>query len=273
MPQLERRVIVPRPAAFDELEAVRLVVAREQRAAAVARPLDEAELDLPACRRLVEVGDPEAHVVEPAQRDHDARPASTSPLGLVLGNRERDVQRVRRHLELLARPGQVDVPLDDRVREPAQAGDLDLDDVARLHRPRVRRRAGEDDVPGLERDQAAEVGELVGDGEEQVVRGRLLHDLPVQERAQGVVGRVELGGGHELGPDRQEAVLALHAQHRAAVGVAEVVQADIVGGRVAGDVVEHLVDRDALHRPPDDHRELALVVQEPRAFRSAQQPR
>ena len=36
-------------------------------------------------------------------------------LGLVLGDRERDVERLRRDLELLAGPGEVDVPLLDRV--------------------------------------------------------------------------------------------------------------------------------------------------------------
>ena len=63
-------------------------------------------------------------------------------------------------------------------------GDLDLDDVARLHRPRVRGRAREDHVAGLERDQPAEVGELVGDGEEEVVGRRLLHDLAVEVGAE-----------------------------------------------------------------------------------------
>ena len=73
--------------------------------------------------------------------------------------------------------------------------------------------------------------------------------------------------GDELGPEREEAVVALDAQHRAAVGVAEVVHADVVRARVAADVVEHLVDRHALHPRPHDHRELALVVEELRALR------
>ena len=115
-----------------------------------------------------------------------------------------------------------------------------------------------------------EVGELVGDREEQVVRRRLLHDLAVEIGAQRVRRRVELGGRHELGPERQEAVLPLHAQHRAAVGVAEVVQADVVRAGVAGDVVERLVDSGTpfIRRPIDD-RKLALVVEEPAAARAA----
>ena len=113
-------------------------------------------------------------------------------LRLVLGDRERDVERLGRDLELLARPGEVDVPLLDRVRQPAEPRDLDLDDVSRAHRPRVRRRAREHDVARLERDRPAEVGELVGDAEEQVVGGRLLDDVAVQVRAEREVGRVEL---------------------------------------------------------------------------------
>ena len=107
--------------------------------------------------------DAEADVVDAAEADQVVRPSSDPPLGLVLGDRERDVERLRRDLELLARPREVDVPLLDRVRQPAEPGDLDLDDVARPHRPRVRRRPGEDDVARLERDRAAEVGELVRD--------------------------------------------------------------------------------------------------------------
>ena len=44
--------------------------------------------------------------------------------------------------------------------------------------------------------------------------------------------------------------------------MAEVVQADIVAGRVAGDVVEHVLLGDTMHRPADDHGDLTLVVQE-----------
>ena len=70
------------------------------------------------------------------------------------------------------------------------------------------------------------------------------------------------------GPDRAEPVLALHAQHRAAVGVAEVVHAEVVRRRVPGDVVERVLDRHALHPPADHHGDLALVVQVPAAARA-----
>ena len=102
------------------------------------------------------------------------------------------------------------------------------------HRPGVGGRAGQHDVARLERDQPAEVGELVAVVPDDVVGAALLDDLAVQVRAQAVavVGR-PLVARDDGGADRQEAVLALDAQHRAAVGVAEVVQADVVRRREA----------------------------------------
>ena len=73
--------------------------------------------------------------------------------------------------------------------------------------------------------------------------------------------------GTSSGPEREEPVLALDAEHRAAVGVPEVVHPHVVRARVARDVDERLVERDALHAAADDDRELALVVEEPRAAR------
>ena len=46
------------------------------------------------------------------------------PLGLVLGDRERDVERLGRHLHLLAGPGEVDVPLLDRVRRGGRCPEI-----------------------------------------------------------------------------------------------------------------------------------------------------
>jgi hypothetical protein len=56
--------------ARDELERDVLVVARERRAAGVARALGQAELERPAPGRLADVGDPQADVVEPPEPDH-----------------------------------------------------------------------------------------------------------------------------------------------------------------------------------------------------------
>ena len=72
--QLEARVVVPRAVALDQLERVRLVVARQQRAAAVAPAVREPELDRPAPRRLLEVGDAQGDVVDAADGDHAPSP-------------------------------------------------------------------------------------------------------------------------------------------------------------------------------------------------------
>jgi hypothetical protein len=62
--QLEAGVVLPWHVALDELQAVWLVVAREQRPPAFAASLDEPELDRPAGYGLVEVGHAQADVVE-----------------------------------------------------------------------------------------------------------------------------------------------------------------------------------------------------------------
>ncbi len=201
---------------------------------------------------------------------HTASPAATARSASSSGIARATCSVFADTAELLARPAQVDVPVHHAVLEPAEAGHLDGDRVAGLHRPRVGRRAGEDDVAGLERDQPAQVGQQIGDRPDQVGGRALLDDRAVQERAEVEVGRVEVGRRGERGADRAEAVLALHPQHRAAVGVAEVVQADVVCGGVAGHVAERLGLGHAVHPPPDDRGHLALVVQEARAARAPQ---
>ncbi len=113
---------------------------------------------------------------------------------------------------------------------------------------------------------------MVGDAEQQVVRSRLLHQVAVQVRADREVGRVEVGGGNELGTEREEAVLPLHAEHRPAVCVAEVVHPDVVRARIARDVRQDVVDRHTLHPPPDDDGQLALVVEKPRVLGHPDRP-
>src|SRR5439155_748632 len=65
--QLERVVVETGLGAVDELEAVRLVVAGEERAPGVARALDAPALQTPPPRSLLDIRDAEAHVVDPPQ--------------------------------------------------------------------------------------------------------------------------------------------------------------------------------------------------------------
>ena len=96
----------------------------------------------------------------------------------------------------------------------------------------------------------------------------LLDHLAVDEGAQGQVVGVDVGDVDRRGPERAEAVLALDPEHRAAVDVAEVVDAEVVGDGQRGDVVEGVLDRDAERAPADDERDLALVVEEAAAARA-----
>ena len=115
-------------------------------------------------------------------------------------------------------------------------------------------RAGQQDVAGLERDQPRDVGDLVGDAEEEVVPvWRLLDELAVDEGAQPRSSGSTSRGVDERGPERAEAVLALDAQHRAAVGVAEVVDAEVVGDRVAA-------RRSAARRAADTPRQRSPIT-------------
>src|SRR5262249_54214619 len=115
------------------------------------------------------------------------------------------------------------------------------------------------DAAGQHRDESAEIGEDVVDREDLLVDRSLLHYRAVQVGADGRPAYVD--AAHDAGPDRTEAIHPLHAQHRAGVGIAIVVAADVVRGREAGDVVPRLFTSDVAHRLPDDHRDLALVVE------------
>ena len=136
------------------------------------------------------------------------------------------------------------VELDDRVLQAPDPVHLDRHDVAGLDRPGVRGRPGQEDVTGLEGDQAGDVGDLVGEGEEQIAaRVPFLDELAVHVGADSEVVGVDLVGIDEHGPERAEAVLTLDPEHRAAVGVPEVVDAPVVGDRVAADVAKRVVAR------------------------------
>ena len=102
--------------------------------------------------------------------------------------------------ELIAGTAQIDVPVDDRVGQARETLDLDLDDIAGLHRAAVGRRAREDDIAGLERDQPAEVGELVAVVPDDVVLVAALDDLAVQVRLGCSRRRVTTRPGTTAGP-------------------------------------------------------------------------
>jgi hypothetical protein len=76
--QLEGGVVMAGLSLLPELERVALVAAGEIGTAPPPLALAEAELDRPARRCLVQVGDPEADVVDAAQLDHPRHPAAVT---------------------------------------------------------------------------------------------------------------------------------------------------------------------------------------------------
>ena len=147
--------------------------------------------------------------------------------------------------------------LGDRVGERGEPGQLDPHDIARLDRARAGGRARENDVAGLERHEAREVGDEQPEGEQQVDRRVVLLDLAVDERAQADRLGVDVGRGHQR-PERREPIVALGQHVRAAIVPAQVLHAGVVGGRVPADVLESALGRDAARGARDDDGDLAL---------------
>ncbi len=163
------------------------------------------------------------------------------------------------------------VPFDHRGGQPAAARrarrgrriHLDLEHVARVRDARAGRRAGEDDISRLQRDQLAEVGDQSREREQQFRRWC----PPARARRCARCGCARPAGSIERAsissrPDRRESVCTLRPQVGPGVGVPQVVDAQIVGGRDSRDVRPGILDRDAPRRGADDQRDLALEPQE-----------
>src|SRR3954463_6990140 len=156
----------------------------------------------------------------------------------------------------------------DRVLEDADLVDLDFDLVAGLHPQRriaaradAAGRAGDQHVAGLQRRPCRDVLDDLGDLENHLLGGRVLHALAVQAarelelaarrnfigrhhpRAEGAGLREVLAGGPLHG-------VALPVAHRALVVAA-----------VAGDVIPRVLLRDAPAGLADDHRDLRFEVE------------
>ncbi len=106
---------------------------------------------------------------------------------------------------------------------------------------------------------ATQIGQDVVDRKGHVADRILLHDLAVQVGAQGLQSDVD--AADQAGPDWAVTVLTFHPQHRTGIGVAKVVQADIVRRHESGNVVPYVVGLDVAHRPGHDDSDLALVVE------------
>ena len=150
-------------------------------------------------------------------------------------------------------------PGNDRVGQCAEPLDVDGHHIAGVHRARVGGRAREQDVAGHQGDRAGDVSNDVVHVPLHLLRVAVLFDLAVDDRADLLV--VEVPIGDQPRPNRTQRVAALHPQHRAGVGVSEIVQAVVVRDAVAGDVRAGLGGRNVAARLADDDGDLALVVE------------
>ena len=124
----------------------------------------------------------------------------------------------------------------------------------------TRRRAGGDDVAGLERECLRAVADDLGDREVHLRRVRVLEGLALDEAADGQPLRVgDLVGGHEDRAHRAERVERLAADPLP-IAELEVPCRDVVETGVSKDMLEGAVRRDPARGPTDDDRELGLVI-------------
>ena len=96
--------------------------------------------------------------------------------------------------------------------------------------------------PGSERDRSGDVGDEVVHVPDHLVGVAVLDTSPFTNVRMRLA--VEVPVVDDARSERAQGVGALHAQHRARVGVTEVVQAVVVRDRVAGDPLARLVGGD-----------------------------
>ena len=105
---------------------------------------------------------------------------------------------------------------------------------------------------------ARQVGDQVAAVEYLLADRAFLHQLAVLVGPERRLADID--ARHHAWPDRAEAVHALDAQHRAGVGIPEIVTAEIVRRGEAGDAVPGLLARDVARHLAEHDRHLALVV-------------
>ncbi|BBE24224.1 hypothetical protein MN0502_31070 [Arthrobacter sp. MN05-02] len=140
--------------------------------------------------------------------------------------------------------------------------DLDLERVARLRHRGAGRGAGEDDVPGLQRQELRQVGDETREGEEEIRGGVVLHEFPVVPGADAQGSRVHVAGRDQARTHGREAVPALRPEVRALVRVAEIVDPEIIASGHPGHMGPGLVEGHTAGGTADDQGDLALETEE-----------
>ena len=157
---------------------------------------------------------------------------------------------------------------DDRLLLLAEAGDAEADGLAgfqefrRLHAGAdARRRAGGDHVARLERHEAADIADQVGDAEDHRLGVAGLHALAVDvEEHVEVLHVVDLVGGDQPRPERAEGRAALALGPLAAALDLELALGHVVADGVAGDMGQRLGFVDVAAALADDDGKLDLPV-------------
>src|SRR5712691_4833560 len=190
----------------------------------------------------------------------DMRWGSSIPEALMLGTMGPRLRRDDKLFSLLVL---------DRVDQHADALDVDLAGVALLHPQRrlarvadAGRRAGEDDVAGLERDALGDVGDGLRDRKHHVGGIVGLQRLTVEPG----LDLEALAAGRQLvrrHHPRTEAAGAIEVlAHVPLRGLAlELAYRAFVAAGIAGDTGIGVVEREVLGTLADDENELGLVVQ------------
>ena len=132
-----------------------------------------------------------------------------------------------------------------------------FDALPGIHESDACRGAGEDDVPGQQRERLGREGDQARDVVDHVGRRTVLDDRPVEHRHDPLGTRVEVG--LDPRPERAEGVEAL-GPGPLAVAALKVARRDVVGDGVAEDEVERVAGIDVPAQPADDHGELTLVA-------------
>src|SRR5262245_24712608 len=170
----------------------------------------------------------------------------------------------------------------DPVLEAAEPLDLDLDPVAGLQElvapgSDARGRAGEDDVAGMQRGEARQVRDLLGGGEDHLARVRVLLHYAVHPKADGEALRIgDLRGGRDPRTERAAPFEALvrgpvemewiAGGQRAAP--AKIARGEIVGDRIARDMVERPLDGHVARGLADHRDQLGFPIELLRAART-----
>ena len=130
-----------------------------------------------------------------------------------------------------------------------------------MHGRDARRRAGGDDIAGLERHALRDEGNQRGNVEQHRRGAAVLQPPAVDVQADGDAVRVgQFVGSDEPRPERRRGGQVLAANEVAAVLLDEAAAADVVVQRVAGDTAHRLGAAHAQRAPADHDRQFSFIA-------------